>query len=83
MMNDVRNNTEYSCGVISSTVSNPTVVDIADESNTTILYIAGEYQYMLHYVLIFSSKLPNITCMPRPLFYLKNYSYLATKKAKL
>ena len=43
MMNDDRNNTEYSCGIISSKVSNPTVPDIINESDTTILYIAGEY----------------------------------------
>ena len=45
MMNDIRNNTKYSCGTISSTVSNPTVADIEDESDPTILYVAGEYQY--------------------------------------
>ena len=47
MMNDVRNNTRYSCGTVSSTISNPTVVDIKGESDPTILYIAGEYQYTL------------------------------------
>ena len=45
MMNDVRNNTEYSCGTLSSTVGNPTLQDILDESDPTILYIAGKYQY--------------------------------------
>ena len=42
MMNDDRNDTEYSCGTIPSTVSNPTVADIVDESDPTILYVAGE-----------------------------------------
>ena len=45
MMNDNRNDTEYSCGIVSSTVSNPTLTDIMDESDPTILYIAGEYQH--------------------------------------
>ena len=44
MMNDDRNDTEYSCGTILSTVSQPTVQDIVDESDPTILYAAGEYQ---------------------------------------
>ena len=42
MMNDDRNNTEYNCGIVPSAISNPTIADIVDESNTTILYIAGE-----------------------------------------
>ena len=44
-MNDIRNNTEYSCGTVPITVSNPTVADIVDESDSTILYVAGECQY--------------------------------------
>ena len=47
MMNDIRNDTEYSCGAVSSTLSNPTVADIFYESNLTILYVAGEYKYTL------------------------------------
>ena len=47
MMNDDRNDTQYSCGTVRSTVSNPTVADIIDESDPTILYVAGEYQYTL------------------------------------
>ena len=43
-MNDDRNNTEYSCVTVSNTVSNPTVADIVNESDPTILYVAGEYQ---------------------------------------
>ena len=43
MMNDDRNNTEYSCVTVSSTVSQPTIIDIIDESDPTILYVAGEY----------------------------------------
>ena len=46
MINDDRNNTEYSCGTLPSSVSNPTFTDIVDESDPTILYVAGEYQYM-------------------------------------
>ena len=42
-MTDDRNNTEYSCGTISSTVGNPTIANIRDESDPTILYVAGEY----------------------------------------
>ena len=44
MMNDDRNGTVYSCGTVSSTVSQPTFADIIDESDPTILYVAGEYQ---------------------------------------
>ena len=44
MINDDRNVTEYSCVTISSTVSQPSVADIIDESDPTILYVAGEYQ---------------------------------------
>ena len=43
MMNDDRNDTEYSCVTVPSTVSQPTVLDIIDESDATILYVAGEY----------------------------------------
>ena len=43
MMNDDRNNNQYSCGIVSSTVSNPTVADMVDESDPIILYVAGEY----------------------------------------
>ena len=43
MMNDDRNDTEYQCVIVLNTVSNPTVGDILDESDPTILYVAGEY----------------------------------------
>ena len=43
MMNDDRNNTEYICWIVSSTVSNPMLSDKVDESDPTILYVAGEY----------------------------------------
>ena len=43
MMNDDRNDTEYSCVTVPSTVSQPTFADIIDESDPTILYVAGEY----------------------------------------
>ena len=46
MMNDDRNVTEYSCVTIPSTVSQPSVANIYDESDPTILYVAGEYQHM-------------------------------------
>ena len=42
-MNDDRNVTKYSCGTVSSTVSQLSVADIIDESDPTILYVAGEY----------------------------------------
>ena len=42
MMNDVRNNTEYICVTVPSTVSNPTIADTLDQSDSTILYVAGE-----------------------------------------
>ena len=45
IMNDDRNDIKYSCVTVPSTVSQPTLVDIIDESNPTILYVAGEYQY--------------------------------------
>ena len=41
-MNDDRNDTEYRCVTVLSTVSNPTLSDILDESDPTILYVAGE-----------------------------------------
>ena len=47
MMNDIRNDTEYNCVTVSSTVSNPTIADIAGQSDSTILYVAGEYKYTL------------------------------------
>ena len=46
MMNDDRNGTVYSCGIVSSTVSNPTLTGIVNKSDQTILYVAGKYQYM-------------------------------------
>ena len=45
MMNDDRNETEYICGTVPSTISQPTVGDIKVESDPTILYVAGEYHY--------------------------------------
>ena len=65
-MNDDRNDTEYSCVIVSSTVSQPTITNIIDESDTTILYVAGEYQYSLLYItvkcyLVYCSRNPSIT----------------------
>ena len=57
MLNDDRNDTEYSCVTVSSTVSQPPVADIVDESDTTILYVAGEYEMIwkiLFTLLLFS-----------------------------
>ena len=42
MMNDDRNDTEYNCVTVPSIVSNPTSADIEDNSDLTILYVAGE-----------------------------------------
>ena len=42
MMNDSRNVTEYNCVTVPSTVNNPTSAVIENNSNTTILYVAGE-----------------------------------------
>ena len=50
MMNDVRNDTEYSCGAVANTVSNPMFADIVDRSDPIILYVAGEYQYNFIYI---------------------------------
>ena len=55
MMNDNRNDTEYSCVTVPSTVSNPIVTDIVDESDPTILYVAGEYQYKFMRVAMYIS----------------------------
>ena len=49
MMNDVRNNTEYRCGLRTQNI--PTIL----QSVPTILYIAGEYQYTVH-VCSYSAK---------------------------
>ena len=50
MMNDNRNDTEYSCVTVPSTVSLPSTADIVDESDPIILYVAGEYQYKYSYI---------------------------------
>ena len=50
MMNDDRNDTWYSCGIVLSTVSNPTIADLRGESDPTILYVAGEHQYNVMYI---------------------------------
>ena len=43
MMNDDRNDTEYSCGTVPSTLTNPVFADIVNETDPAILYVAGEY----------------------------------------
>ena len=56
MMNDDRNDTEYSCVTVPSTVSQPSFTNIIDESDPTILYVAGEYCldiYIYNYLHIF------------------------------
>ena len=49
MMNDVRNGSEYRCVVIPAQLQDMvTFADIIDESDPTILYVAGEYlQYSM------------------------------------
>ena len=47
MMNDDRNDTEYSCVTVSSRISQPSTANIIDEGVPFILYVAGEYQYTL------------------------------------
>ena len=42
MMNDDRNGSKYQCVTVPSTVSQPTITDIIDESDPTILYVVGE-----------------------------------------
>ena len=42
MMNDVRNDSEYRCVIIPAQ-GMITVADIIDESDPTILYVAGKY----------------------------------------
>ena len=48
-MNDVRNNTEYRCGLRTQNI--PTIL----QSDPTILYVAGEYHYTVH-VCSYSAK---------------------------
>ena len=52
MMNDGRNNTEYQCVTLPSTLSNPTESDILEEGGQTILYVVGEYQYNYYYYYV-------------------------------
>ena len=52
MMNDGRNGTEYICVTVPSTVNNPILSDIEDESDPTILYVVGEYRYK--FILVYS-----------------------------
>ena len=47
MMNDIRNDTKYSCVTVPGAVNNPKTADIVNESDLTILYVAGEYYYTL------------------------------------
>ena len=44
-MNDVRNDSDYRC-VIMPAQGMITIADTIDESDLTILYVAGEYQYI-------------------------------------
>ena len=45
-INDDRNDSEYSCVTIPSGTNNPSGADVINESDSTILYVAGE-----HYVI--------------------------------
>ena len=49
-MNDDRNNTEYSCVIVSSGLSQPTHANVIYESDPTILYVIGEYQHKFMYI---------------------------------
>ena len=51
MINDDRNGSYYSCVTVSSTVSQPTLANIIDESDPFFLYVAGEYQHIYMYIL--------------------------------
>ena len=42
-MNDDRNSTEYICATVLRGVSKPTVADLKNESDHTILYVTGKY----------------------------------------
>ena len=46
MMNDVRNGSYYRC-VIVPTLGMVTLNDIIEESDPTILYVAGEFNYLI------------------------------------
>ena len=43
MMNDGRNGSDYRCVII---IQNTSIQDILRESDPTLLYVAGEYQYV-------------------------------------
>ena len=45
MMNDVRNGSDYRCVIISQ---NTSILHILRQSDPTLLYVAGEYQYKLY-----------------------------------
>ena len=48
MMNDDRNGSDYRC-VIAPAQGTPSLGNIIEESDPTILYVAGEYQYNNYY----------------------------------
>ena len=50
MLNDVRNNTEYRCGL--RTQPKSTILD----SDPTILYVAGEFHYNSIYIRMYNAK---------------------------
>ena len=53
MMNDDRNDSDYRCVIIPAQ-GMVTIADIIDESDPTILYVAGEYQYnYIMHIIIF------------------------------
>ena len=51
MINDVRNDSEYRC-VIVPAQGMITVADIIDESDPSILYVAGKYVHTYHYSIL-------------------------------
>ena len=50
--NDDRNNSDYKCVIVPAQVR-LTLTDIIEESDPTILYVAGEYIYVRLYVSIY------------------------------
>ena len=43
MMNDDRNGTKYACATVLRNTNRPTIVNLVNESNQTVLYVIGKY----------------------------------------
>ena len=78
MMNDGRNDTKYSC--VTVPVSQPMIGNVIDESNLTILYVAGEYQYALLYstVLLLSIFINGCIIASLTIMYISRYTVYST-----